>query len=242
MAEPAQTSQASGMPPEDRKKTGGGLLRAFPSAHCRFSAVVIIFAAIGLVPYQDMVSVLLASLYIYAMSRFVFPPVTPSCPGSFYKGSEVLRTYVAVACFLGLDFPLAYIMLGVVTGNQKAVQAAAPHTFLLASQIVTEQMTSTSNGVSLPARALVPILYNSVRLVSIWEWIHTDFAKAAHHEVSPPVSSPHWVFFGCGLAVANLLLWSYNLFGFLLPMYLPLCLRQYFEDEKAWNQQRHKSD
>lgn len=229
-------------PPQSPAKKGGGRLSFLTFALLRFSMFMIFIAACRLVPYSDFLCVLLASVYIYIMSRYAFPPVTPESPPSIYKGSKVLKIYVTFAAYVGLYLPLAYIAVGVGKGDKRAVKGAASHTFFLAAQVVSERLTGTSNSVSLPARALVPILYNSGRLVSVWTWVRLEFSKgtASSSSVSDgPLSAKHWVVFGQFLAVANLLFWSYNLFCFLVPIYLPACFRKYVEDERK-NSERSK--
>lgn len=234
MAEPTQASKAFGKPLQDRAKI---------FAISKFSTIIIIIAANGLVRYRDVLCVVLASVYLYIMSRYVFPPVTLESPPSIYKGSKVLKAYVTFAAYVGVYLPLAYIILGVAMGDKNAVQTAATHTLFLACQVVSERLSS---AFSHPARALVPILYNSGRLVSIWAWIQSEFLKGTHASSLPvskgPLSATHWVLLGRFLAVTNLLLWSYNLFCFLVPMYLPSCFRKYFEQEKAWSEQRSKTE
>lgn len=40
-----------------------------------------------------------------------------------------------------------------------------------------------------------------------------------------------WYWFGKGLAVANLAYFSINLFGFLIPRFLPRAFERYFQDK-----------
>ena len=48
----------------------------------------------------------------------------------------------------------------------------------------------------------------------------------------PDGSSAGLVLFGRVLAVANAILWNYNLFAFLIPVFLVNSMRKYFELEK----------
>ncbi|KAH7290163.1 hypothetical protein KP509_30G034500 [Ceratopteris richardii] len=104
-------------------------------------------------------------------------------------------------------------------GHGTVVATAAPHTFLLAWQVLSDLISGFCGPklVSPPSRALVPILYNSGRLVSIWAWLQADFASS--------IALQPWLLLGRCLALANLALWTYNLFGFLLPIYLPFCFQ-----------------
>ena len=66
----------------------------------------------------------------------------------------------------------------------------------------------------LPIRILIPVAYNTIRLGYLWQWA-----------VGPVPCLGRW---GRGLAWANLLYWSMNLFGFLLPCAVMRYLRAHF--------------
>ena len=62
---------------------------------------------------------------------------------------------------------------------------------------------------------MVPIGFNAYRLQALSVW-----ALAASNDYLQ--SSGAWQIFGSALALLNLLLWTYNLFGFLLLRVLPV--------------------
>jgi hypothetical protein len=65
----------------------------------------------------------------------------------------------------------------------------------------------------LPLRILVPIAYNTVRLVPLWGWA-----------LAPTPLG----YVGRAVAVMNLLYWATNLFGFLLPTAAMRYMRAHF--------------
>eukprot|EP00897_Mesotaenium_endlicherianum_P006236 jgi/Mesen1/5640/ME000285S04920 len=64
---------------------------------------------------------------------------------------------------------------------------------------------------------LVPPMYNSRRLFSLYSWLVNGNAYVAALLTAGKLSA------------ANLVFWSYNLFGFLLPTYLPAAMKVHYE-------------
>ncbi|MCO5553629.1 hypothetical protein L7F22_007155 [Adiantum nelumboides] len=194
--------------------------------------IIIVLAGSAMLPYETFLCVVLYSLYILLMSRYAFPKheqgpePKPKGPVFLEGRRHIMASYIKLAAYIGLYFPFAYILLGLALGQKAVVHTAAPHTFLLACQVLSERLSAS---LSPPCLALVPIIYNSGRIVSIWAWLQADFSSS----LAAAGGSFYWVLSGRTLAIANLVLWSYNLFGFLLPLYLPFCFRKYFEQEKA---------
>eukprot|EP01018_Ginkgo_biloba_P034220 Gb_07902 [translate_table: standard] len=185
--------------------------------------LIIVFSASGLVSVEDLGFVLLSSIYVYMMSKFVFPSMASQIPPNVFGEGRVLGIYVWVGGLVGLFLPLVYIFGGFAEGDRKGVEAAAPHVFLLSCQVLSEGVTFNSRAFSLPIRAFVPIFYNTRRIFTILDWIRMDFGKGLE-----AVAFVKWLQFGRALAVANLIFWSYNLFCFLLPVYLPRAFRTYY--------------
>lgn len=137
---------------------------------------------------------------------------------------------------------MAYILGGFSRGDTESVLASSPHLFLLSCQILTENVIHGFRGVSLPVRALTPILYNAVRLTSLYRWVTRVLTRDA-----PPISSEVlgrpliiwsllvnrdvnlWSSFGKALAVVNWLFWHFNLFGFLVCVFLPRAMAAYYQ-------------
>ncbi|KVI04716.1 uncharacterized protein LOC112524815 [Cynara cardunculus var. scolymus] len=187
-------------------------------------ALIIVLSASGMVAFQDFAFVLLSFFYMFFMSKVAFPTrsSTPE-PPVFGNSSRLLTVYVSVGAVIGLLLPVAYIVHGVLAGDKEGIKAAAPHVFLLASQVFMEGVTF-SGGFSLPIRVFVPVVYNSMRMYAILEWVKDEITKAnkEHHGSSRRLQV------GRSLAMANMVFWSFNLFGFLLPFYLPKAFKKYY--------------
>jgi len=76
---------------------------------------------------------------------------------------------------------------------------------------------------------LLPILYNMRRLFTLTNWATATFFG---NKLSPdiPYKDQLWIWFGRGLAALNAIYYSLNLFGFLIPFFLPRAFEQYFHD------------
>nr|GEX68663.1 putative copia-type protein [Tanacetum cinerariifolium] len=71
-------------------------------------------------------------------------------------------------------------------------------------------------------RVLVPVVYNATRMFSLMEWVRSEVWKAE----SEFHGSYRRLFMGRVLAVVNLVYWGFNLFGFLIPFYLPRAFKR----------------
>ncbi|KAF3955008.1 hypothetical protein CMV_019722 [Castanea mollissima] len=192
-------------------------------------AVIIIFSASGMVSPEDFAFVIISFFYVYFISKVAFPPLHPSKePSVFSPQNKILRLYVFVGAIVGLFLPIAYILHGIFEGDQQGIKAAAPHVFLLSSQIFMEGVTF-SGGFSLPVRAFVPVCYNAKRLFTIDDWLRSEFSKVGEEFGG----SKRRLYVGRGLAIANMAFWSFNIFGFLLPVYLPKALKRYYSAYKV---------
>jgi hypothetical protein len=114
--------------------------------------------------------------------------------------------------------------------------------------VQTENLAKAlGSNVSLPIRALIPVLYNSARLPSLMNW-----AREAFRRVPVAIGTDHlhkmekiakvtllggrlrdagWIWFGRGLAALNLVFWTANLFFFLVPLFLPRAMKMHFLQE-----------
>lgn len=186
-------------------------------------AVAIVLSASGMVSAADLAFVLFSLIYMYFLSRIAFPPTSPhSDPPVFGERNSILGIYVSVAAAIGLLLPIAYICEGIFAGDREGIEAAAPHVFLLASQVFMEGV-SFSGNFSLPIRVFVPVFYNSRRIFTIVEWLGSEFSK---------VEGGGRLYVGRALAIANMAFWCFNLFGFLLPVFLPKAFKIYYHSTK----------
>ncbi|KAL0403156.1 UNVERIFIED_CONTAM: hypothetical protein Sradi_1956400 [Sesamum radiatum] len=87
-----------------------------------------------------------------------------------------------------------------------------------------------SSKFSLPVRVLVSVFYNAMRILSVMEWVRNEFSKVeSGYGIG---GSGRRVCVGRALAAANMGFWSFNLFGFLLPFYLPKAFKLYYSHSK----------
>ncbi|OAY75724.1 hypothetical protein ACMD2_09775 [Ananas comosus] len=184
-------------------------------------ATLVVLAASSTVPVADLAFALLSLPYLYLLSSLSFPPLSPSPPPPIFgQRNPLLAAYVALGAVLGLLLPIAYIVDGVLAGDKHGLAAAAPHVFLLAAQVFLEGVTF-SHHFSLPIRAFVPVSYNARRLFTLADWLRAEMRKA---DLAPP----RRLLAGRALALANLAFWTFNLLGFLLPIYLPRALMRHY--------------
>ncbi|KAI3432066.1 uncharacterized protein J3R85_007441 [Psidium guajava] len=187
-------------------------------------AVIVILAASGLVGFQDLAFLVLSLVYIYVLSVVAFPSLGPARePTVFNPRNRVLRLYVSFAAVVGLFLPIAYIFEGIYEGDKEGMAAAAPHLFLLASQVFMEGVAFSARF-STPIRVFVPVSYNARRIFTLMEWLESEFGK----EGGDGGGSARRIYVGRILAAANMALWCFNLFAFLLPVYMPRAFKKYY--------------
>ncbi|XP_027364166.1 uncharacterized protein LOC113871320 [Abrus precatorius] len=191
-------------------------------------ALVIVLSASGMVSPEDFAFVVFSIIYMYFISKVAFPSLHPSNePSVFNPQNKLLRLYVLVGAIIGLYAPIAYILQGIFEGDKHGIKAAAPHVFLLASQVFMEGV-AFSGRFSTPIRAFVPVFYNSRRIFTIVDWLRSEIYKADEQHSG----SDRRIYVGRALAVANMAFWCFNLFGFLLPVYLPKVFKLYYSGHK----------
>ncbi|KAL5717478.1 hypothetical protein ACHQM5_010470 [Ranunculus cassubicifolius] len=209
----------------------GGVMGSLRVIELQLVAFIMVFSVSGLVPLIDIVFPAFTTAYLLALSRFAFPSHGNATTSSqeVFRGSRLFRMYVVLGTTIGLFLPLAYVLGGFARGDDHAVRSATPHLFLLSFQILTENIISGLSLFSPPVRALVPLLYTVRRLFVIIDWTidvwvnKTLPANAQFKDVA-------WYWFGKSLAVANLAYFSINLFGFLIPRFLPRSFERYFSE------------
>ncbi|XP_010482604.1 PREDICTED: uncharacterized protein LOC104761252 [Camelina sativa] len=212
--------------PSTRKTTG-----FFSFRQLNILAIIIVLSASGLVTIQDFIFTILTLIYFFFLSKLIFPPHNnPSRDAPLTSSAnKIFRVYVTSAGIVGLLIPICYIFEGMFEDDKSGVSAAAPHVFLLASQVFMEGLAA-SFGFSAPARILVPIVYNARRVLTLVEWIFSEFSR---EYVNGTTVSPRRMYAGKVLAAVNLGIWSFNLFGVLIPVYLPKAFKRYYGSEKG---------
>ncbi|KMT16362.1 hypothetical protein BVRB_3g055080 [Beta vulgaris subsp. vulgaris] len=191
-------------------------------------AIMIVLAASGMVSPGDFAIFVFSVIYIFFLSNFAYPTYNNISPTQqkpvFDQNNKILNIYIIFAGVIGLLFPILYIFHGILEGDQDGIKAAAPHVFLLSSQVFMEGV-SISDRFSLPIRVFIPVFFNSCRMYTLVEWLKEEMVKVVEGRYSGSYSR---LCVGRALAVANFVLWSYNLFGFLLPVYLPRAFKRYY--------------
>ncbi|CAO2838799.1 unnamed protein product [Amaranthus hypochondriacus] len=182
--------------------------------------IMISFALTGTISIQEYGILVFTYIYLHILSNFAFPntsPINPSVFASIFPRTKTNDAYVLLTAIIGLFLPITYIFHGVLEGNKSGIEAAVPHVFLLASQVFMEGV-AFSGGFSLPVFVFVPVFYNSYRLFSIKVWMENEFLKVEDGSLMV----------GKALALANVGIWTYNLFGFLIPDFLPKVMKEYY--------------
>lgn len=192
-------------------------------------AFVLVFSASGLVPLLDLLFPFFVSIYLVALSRFAFPSYNRGVSQTVFHGSKAFQFYVIVGTIVGLFLPLAYVLGGFGRGDKLAVKSASPHLFLISFQILTENIISGLSVFSPPVRALVPLMYTVRRIFVDINWIQNVWLNITL-PANAHFKDKAWFWFGRVLAVANLVYFSINLFGFLIPRFLPRAFKRYFQE------------
>lgn len=215
------------------KSSSAGSKGAFPERKAVYLGTFNTLILVGLlatraVPWGAVVFVVFASVYAYLMHKMAFPPAPETKPATGLWRFPLWRyfdEYIMLAAVLGLLLPLMQIVISFLRDDEVTVRESAPHLFLLAAQVVSENLSSGKDSIALPVKALIPVMYNSRRLLDLSRWATTVFSRDLR---SLTLASTAWDIFGMSLAVGNLIFWNYNLWGFLLPIYVPWCMRVHY--------------
>ncbi|KAG6552651.1 hypothetical protein Mapa_005598 [Marchantia paleacea] len=192
-----------------------------------FSSLCIILIACGWVSKEDIIFSILSSMYIFFMHKKVFTATTPYLIPGMFPG-KVFAIYMRTMSVLGLLLPLLYLVGAYILGDMTGFKAAVPSLFLLLVQCLSENYTYTTPCFSLLIRALVPIMYNTRRIFTLWTWALFLFGEGG----DPAFSTGYWRLCGQILAVVSVIIWNYNLWCFLLPIFLPGSMRAYYKIEQ----------
>ncbi|KAF3779469.1 hypothetical protein EJ110_NYTH41362 [Nymphaea thermarum] len=210
----------------------GGVMGSLRVIELQLVAFIMVFSASGLIPLLDLAFPIFTTLYLLILSRLAFPNFSRSSSSSsqeIFRGSRLFQLYVIVGTTVGLFLPLAYVLGGFARGDEHAVRSATPHLFLLSCQILTENLISGFSLFSAPVRAMVPLLYTVRRIFVIVDWVADDWTRKSLPSNSV-IKDLAWLWFGRGLSLANLGYFSINLFGFLVPRFLPRAFDRYFKE------------
>ena len=154
--------------------------------------------------------------------------------------------YVLSFAAAGLLFPLVLCALG----SSDVGRAAAPHLYLTLVQCACEGLTATPHFAAL-LRLAVPVGFNTFRIGTLCTWVLASLqavrgsagseaaavsVAAATGGTAPSLHPTWWARAGLALAVVNLLMWTYNLFVFLLLRVVPQYMdpREFSPPRTAW--------
>lgn len=193
--------------------------RRLSRVHLASLAVAIVLSLASFVGMQEFATVAFSAIYAYFLSKVAYPALPNPKPSLRLDGTngKLIQKYVHLTAVIGQLLPGAYIIIaGVIMGDKEGVTPAARHLFLLVSQIVMEGVVFCG-GCSLPVFMFVPIFYNAMRIRSIVGWIGSEFANGGVGRA-----------YGKWIAFGNLTIWCFNLFGLLLPVFLPRAFKIYY--------------
>jgi hypothetical protein len=230
----------------EKRRKQHNVLGYFSLVQIHVMTLLVVLSSSGLVPLEDLAFAAFTTVYMIFMNSTIFRPVTKGAPPNVMAGNKTVQVYSMVTVSVGLLLPSGYVLGGFVHGDQKALKAAAPHLFLLGCQILSENVAFRNDHVSLPIRALVPIFYNVRRLFTIMEWWKMDATKGEESlgmhgsQAQTLFSADQWLKFGKYLALANMVVWTINLFFFLIPVFLPKTFKKHYEMEMSASESRAK--
>lgn len=136
-----------------------------------------------------------------------------------FLGKPAFTRYVIMFNIFTVLIPYTLIVYHVLSAsssqsdNMKGIEAAVAPTVLLFAQVFMEVMTRI--GYHDVLRILVPIGFNSFRLISLYEWVEISYNEYN----SSDGNGNNGVL---ALAILNFLMWMYNLFIFLILRVLPV--------------------
>ena len=140
-------------------------------------------------------------------------PPTVKNPLGQISASPGYFSWLRVGVILGYVAPIAYLIQTVLDGRKHLSETIASSIFLISCQIMTEEFSREVSSTPLPIRILIPLIYNSIRMGPLYEWI---------------MCWPTMTRVGKLLSVANFAYWGMNLFAFLIPIAAVRYMRSYF--------------
>eukprot|EP00250_Pteridium_aquilinum_P009256 c18546_g1_i1 orf=354-1169(+) len=207
----------------------GGLMGSMRTIELQLVAFIVVFSASGLVPLMDIIFPVFVTLYLFILSKFVFPSHHKEGGRlEVFHGSRNFQLFVMLGTIIGLFLPLAYVLGGFARGDRDAVKTCTPHLFLLSAQILSENLVSNFGIWSPPVRAFLAAIYNARRIFSLAHWVNKQYTRM-HLHPEPMFKDHAWIWFGRTLAVANLIYFSATMFCFIIPRFIPRAFQRYFE-------------
>lgn len=205
-------------------------LKLFGFASPSPASMVLVVPAIAFgirdVPIMKVVFSLAFPMYLGILNRFRFDlnkPAKNKPVGSLLKrgGGDWYDNYHNFCGLFSALIPTAFCF---AAPQSVLVKPAVTYSYLSLMQYVWETLCR-SPDVHVLLRLLIPISFNSMRLLSVVDWMRMAIPA---YDVSKSANlGTHFAhIFGITLGVANAALLAYNLFGLLLPRILPQYLDQ----------------
>ncbi len=134
--------------------------------------------------------------------------------GKQLTDSAIYRNWLKLGVILGYILPNLAVGFYKFSNQRVLAKLCAKGVFFISCQIITENVMKKIFA-PLPLRILVTLVYNSIRMVGLYDWVMF------------PGEMKLW---GLGrvLAVGNFMYWGLNLFGFLLPVATMRYMRSHF--------------
>jgi len=142
---------------------------------------------------------------------FLKRPLVPDAGASWFP------YYMAMATLVGLVAPLATIY----GGPKEVALLAAPHLFVLWSQIIVETVAMRSALVHNYIKMLGPVGFSIYRIPMLIQWSSAAWQMLADADANAPLAWYQWSAF---LATLGLAVWIYNTFYMLLLRMVPAML------------------
>lgn len=140
-------------------------------------------------------------------------PSTVRNPLGEIGSSSDYFTWLRVGVILGYVAPIAYLIQTFLAGHKHLSETIASNIFLISCQIMTEEFSRKVSSTPLPIRILIPLIYNSIRMGPLYEWIMCWSTMTRVGKL---------------LSIANFAYWGMNLFAFLIPIAAVRYMRSYF--------------
>mmetsp|Transcript_8441 Transcript_8441/g.7999 ORF Transcript_8441/g.7999 Transcript_8441/m.7999 type:complete len:234 (-) Transcript_8441:277-978(-) len=167
------------------------------------------------IPASDIIFAVAYPLYIYLANTLCFNSnvlalsrgrVIESLGHGQFLGNTTFKTYMKTIGFFTVLLPIIFVLVA----PQEVTSGAVSPLMLLVVQIATERKTKRFHDA---LRILVPMGFNAYRLKSLYYWVETAMLVV-------PKDQP-WYYVSLVFSLANLCVWTYNLFVFLLLRVLP---------------------
>jgi len=199
--------------------------------------VTIVLACTRPIPVWDRFFSIGYPVYLCLANHFRFDRNAPGIAAGKVKTSLLregqgpwFKIYMATFGIIGIVLPFVVQ----IVAPRSIADAAAPHLYLTLCQIVMETLTRGPHFYPL-MQLMVPIGFNAYRLISLKTWLITAWRSTGAVTQGGMV----WEALGLALAFVNTVVWTYNLFVFLLLRTLPQYInRDEFPEAKvSWNGQ-----